>query len=219
MINYAIPDHAISQKLKTVFKKLFDSSCLVSFRDNEEFDKIFERTNSIMKVSEAKFLILDDDKLLHDYKKFWAAHFIDEFDIYNDFMQQAASYLLSMFEHVKRFLMMILDLEKMKLHEKATLGTIVTTISLKCGYSRNSLNELFDVETRNIIGHDNWYYKEKNFVYKDDNCVEKEMTLKELVEKLKYVTGLSSGIAMAWKPYILKLEIDRYKENNRNTST
>ena len=219
MVNYAMPDHITLQKLTTVFKKLFDADCLIAFKDNEEFDKIFERTNSIMKISEAKFVILQDDELLDNYKKFWAGHFINEFDIYNDFMQQAASYLLSMFEHIKRFLMMFLDLKKMKLREKSTLGIIVIEISKKCGYSWDSLNDLFDVNTRNIIGHDNWYYKEKNFAYKDENGVEKEITLSELVEKIKYVTSLSSAIAMVWQPYMVKLEIDRYKENKRNVST
>lgn len=218
MVNYAIPDHITLQKLTTVFKKLFDADCLIAFKDNEEFDKIFERTNSIMKISEAKFLILQDDELLDNYKKFWAGHFINEFDIYNDFMQQAASYLLSMFEHIKRFLMMFLNLDKMTLKTTATYGQIVGKIANTCDYPWKELSELFDVETRNIIGHDNWYYNEKKFAYKDEG-VEKEITLSELVEKIKYVTSLSSGIAMALQPYMVKLEIDRYKENKRNVST
>jgi len=211
MPNYAIPDYDVYEKLTTVFKKLFDADCLIAFKDNIEFDKIFERTNSIMKVSEAKFLILDDDELLCSYKKFWAPYSITEFDIYNDFMQQAASYLLSMFEHIRRFLMMFLDLDKMRLKTIATYGQIVGKIANTCDYTWKELSELFDVETRNIIGHDNWYYNEKKFAYKDKG-VEKEITLSELVEKIKYATSLSSGVAMALQPHMVKLEMDRAKK-------
>lgn len=205
MPNYAKPDYGVSEKLTTVFKKLFDSDCLIAFKDNAEFDKIFERTNSIKKISEAKFLILDDDKLLCSYKKFWRTYYITEFDIYNDFMQQAASYLLSMFEHIKRFLMMFLNLEKMELKTTSTYGQIVGKIANTCNCTWSELSELFDVKTRNIIGHDNWYYNNKKFAYKDEG-VEKEITLSELVEKIKYTTSLGNGVAMGLQPYMMKLE-------------
>lgn len=206
MTGYAIADYATQEKLHEILKKLYEKNCLIPFKDNEEFDKIFRRTNSIMHVSEAKYLILGDEELLKEYKRFWAGHFVDEFDLYNDFMQQAASYLLSMFEHIKRFFLMILNLEKLGLNEKSTLGTIVSKIGDTCDESWESISKLFDIDTRNIIAHDNWYYKEKKFAYNDQNNIEQIIPLNKLVEKIKYATALGGAVSIAWFKYMPTLE-------------
>ncbi len=206
MANYAIPDTTTQQKMNEIFKILFENECLIPFEDNDKFDKIWERTNSIMKISEAKYTILEDEELLRKYKLFWAGHFINDFDIYNDYFHQAASYLLGMFEHTKRFLLMVLDKQKLGISDRSTYGSIVIRIAQKCNLNEDELKELFDLETRNVIGHDDWYYSDKHFTYVDDGC-EKKISITEFVEKIRYATALSSAIAIAWNKYFLMLEL------------
>lgn len=210
MTNYAVPDRETQTKMDENFKLLNEQKCLVPFKDTIKFDKIFERTNSTMKISEAKYEILQDPEFLHKYKLFWGGHFINDFDIYNDYFQQAASYFLSMCEHNKRFLSMILDLEKLHITMKLPpYGTIVSKISQKCNMNDLEMSNFFEIPTRNIIGHDDWYYVDKNFAYLDKNDVEKQITITEFVHKIRSITALSSAIAMAWKPYVLNLELTR----------
>ena len=205
-MNYAIPDYVIKQKIDKIFKTLFDKELLdTSWEDDDKFHKIWRRTNSIMKISEAKYIILLNDDLLKKYKNFWAGHFIEEFDIYNDFFQQAASYLLSMYEHIKRFLLLILDKKKLSLKNKSTYGGIITKIAQNCSYDEKELLELFDVSTRNIIGHDDWYYSDKNFTYEDSNGNEKKITIEEFVKRIYHVTSLSSAVSVSWFQYVLPL--------------
>ena len=206
MANYAIPDYETKQKIDKIFKTLFDKELLdSSWGDDDKFDKIWRRTNSTMKISEAKYTILQNDELLRKYKNFWAGHFIDEFDIYNDFFQQAASYLLSMFEHIRRFLLLILNKKKLSLKNKSTYGSIIIKIAQNCSYDEKELLELFDVSTRNIIGHDNWYYSDKNFIYEDSNGIEKIITIEEFVKRIYHVTSLSSAVSVSWFQYVLPL--------------
>ena len=206
MSNYAIPTDHVQQKMNDIFKKLFDNGYMIPFEDNDKFDKIWERTNSIMKISEAKYTILQDEELLRKYKLFWAGHFINDFDIYNDYFHQAACYLLGMFEHNKRFLLMILNKEKLNISERSPYGTIVTRIAQKCSFDEIELKKLFDLETRNVLGHDDWYYSDKHFAYEDENKCEKKISITEFVEKIRYCTALSSAIAVAWNKYFLQLE-------------
>lgn len=207
MTNYAIPDYIIKQKIENIFKTLFDQKLLDNNWDegDDKFHKIWERTNSIMKISEAKYIILQDDELLRKYKIFWAGHFIEDFDIYNDYFQQAASYLLSMFEHIKRFLLMILNKKKLSLKNKSTYGSIITKIARNCGHDEKELFKLFDVETRNIIGHDDWYYSDKKFTYEDPNGVVKTLTIEEFVKRIYHTTALSSAVSVSWFEYVIPL--------------
>lgn len=207
--NYALPDNETQRKMDEIFKLLNEQECIIPFKDTSKFDKIFERTNSTMKISEAKYEILQDTQFLHKYKLFWGGHFINDFDIYNDYFQQAASYFLSMCEHNKRFLLMILDLEKLHITEKSPYGSIVSKISQKCKMNDLEISNFFEVPTRNIIGHDDWYYSGKNFAYLDKDKVEKQITITEFVHKIRYITELSSAIAMAWGPYAPQLEVKR----------
>lgn len=207
MVNYATPDAAVQQKMNDIFEILFKNEYMIPFEDSDKFDKIWERTNSIMKISEAKYMILQDEELLHKYKLFWRDYFINDFDIYNDFFHQAASYLLSMFEHNKRFLLMILNKRKLGISNRSTYGTIVTRIAQKCKLDEDELRELFDTKTRNVIGHDDWYYSDKYFTYVDDDECEKKVSITEFVEKIRYTTALSSSIAIAWNKYFIQLEL------------
>lgn len=201
-----MPDNVTQQKMNDIFEVLFKNDFMIPFIDSDKFDKIWKRTNSTMKISEAKYMILQDEELLHKYRLFWGGYFIDDFDIYNDYLQQAASYLLSMFEHIKRFLLMFLNKEKLNISDRSTYGLIVSIIAQKCKFDENDLKKLFDLETRNIIGHDDWYYSDKHFAYLDDDDNEKKISITELVEKIRYITALSTSIAVAWNKYILKLE-------------
>ena len=213
--NYAIPNEQTQTKMDKIFELLCTKGILIPFKDTIKFDKIFERINSTMKISEAKYGILQDGEFLHKYKLFWGGHFINDFDIYNDYFQQAASYFLSMCEHNKRFLSMILDLEKLGLRlEKATYGSIVVRISQKCGLDEEEMKNFFEIPTRNIIGHDEWYYCDKNFAYLDDAGNEQQITLTDFVIKIRSITELSSAIATAWGNYAVDLEFKRAQERN-----
>ncbi len=214
-MNYAIPDYVMKQKIDKIFKTLFDKGLLESdWEDNDKFHKIWSRTNSIMKISEAKYIILQNEDLLRKYKIFWAGHFIEDFDIYNDYFQQAASYLLSMFEHIKRFLLMILNKKELSLKNKSTYGGIITKIAQNCSYDEKELLELFDVPTRNIIGHDDWYYSDKNFTYEDSNGVEKIIAIEEFVKRIYHVTSLSSAVSVSWFQYVVPLLSNNSKTKN-----
>ena len=74
-----------------------------------------------------------------------------------------------------------------------------------CGSDEKELLELFDVSTRNIIGHDDWCYSDKNFTYEDSNGIEKRITIEEFVKRIYHVTALSSAVSVSWFEYVLPL--------------
>ena len=218
-MNYNLPDQD-KQTIQDTFKILYDKGYLIQIKDNKEINKIHNRTISIMQMSEMKYIIFDDDDLLKKYEKFWMPYNITRVDIYNDFVHQIASCMLSIFELIKKFLLRVLDLDKLKLKEKSMLGEIISKINSKCDYPKNHLTDLFDIKTRNIIAHDNWYYKEKNFAYKNENDNEVEITLEKLVEKIKRIIEINNqiNIICSWsKPAEFSRNLKNYIDFIKST--
>jgi len=200
-----------SVKINELFEKLNQDSLLVPFTDDSTIDKISERNNSIMHISEMKYMILTDVDLFKKYKNFWIPFDVSEFDLYNDYIQQGATYILGLFEMLRRFLLMFLDLKKLKLNEKSSLGKITFSISKKSNFRKKELEDLFMLEIRNIIAHDSWYYEGKNFCYKAKGIVNK-LDLDEFVQTIVDVTDFTTSIAIHWWQYVPKLEFERIKK-------
>ena len=104
-----------SRRTVKLLEMLNENELLIPFIQDPIIDKIFERNNSTMHISEMKYMIITDEKFLENYKKFWSPFDVNEFDLYTDFIQQGASYILGLFELLVRFLRMILDPKKLNL--------------------------------------------------------------------------------------------------------
>ncbi|MCH7969280.1 MAG: hypothetical protein IH841_08580 [Thaumarchaeota archaeon] len=204
-----------SKKTSQLFEKLDSNNMLIPFNDDPKFDKIFERNNSTMHISEMKYMIFTDVEFFKKYKKFWLPFDVNEFDLYNDFIQQGASYVLGLFELLKRFLLMILDVKKLQINEKSTLGNIIFKISKETNLNKNELEDLLMLKIRNIIAHDSWYFEEKNFCYEEDG-ITKKLTLEDFVQLIVNVTDMTNSIAMHWGKYIPKLEFERMRKKMRS---
>ena len=191
-----------------LFKKLDENNLLVPFTDNTDIDEISKRNNSTMHISEMKYMILTDEGFFEKYKKFWVPFDVTEFDLYNDFIQQGATYILGLFEMFKKFLLMILDTKKLKINEKSPLGKILYAISKTPNFEKNELENLFMLEVRNIIAHDNWYFEEKNFCYKENGVI-KKLNLDEFVQLIVDVTDVTNSVYLQWGQYMPKLEFER----------
>lgn len=200
-----------SIKVNQLFEKLDSNKLLIPFNDDPKFDKIFARNNSTMHISEMKYMILTDDELFKKYKNFWIPFDVNEFDLYNDFIQQGSSYILGLFELFKRLLLMILDMKKLQLNEKSTLGNIIFAISKITDLNKNELEDTLMLKIRNIIAHDSWYFEEKNFCY-EENGIIKKLNLQDFVQLIVNVTDMTNSIAMHWGQYIPKLEFERMKK-------
>ena len=200
-----------SKKTSQLFEKLDSNNMLIPFNDDPKFDKIFERNNSTMHISEMKYMIFTDVEFFKKYKKFWLPFDVNEFDLYNDFIQQGASYVLGLFELLKRFLLMILDVKKLQINEKSTLGNIIFKISKETNLNKNELEDLLMLKIRNIIAHDSWYFEEKNFCYEEDG-ITKKLTLEDFVQLIVNVTDMTNSIAIHWGKYIPKLEFERMRK-------
>lgn len=204
-----------SKKTSQLFEKLDSNKMLIPFNDDPKFDKIFERNSSTRHISEMKYMIFTDVEFFKKYKKFWLPFDVNEFDLYNDFIQQGASYVLGLFELLKRFLLMILDIKKLQINEKSTLGSIIFTISKETDLNKNELEDLLMLKIRNIIAHDSWYFEEKNFCYEEDGII-KKLTLEDFVQLIVNVTDMTNSIAMHWGKYIPKLEFERMRKKMRS---
>lgn len=191
--------------------KLNEKKIIIPFNDDVDFDKIFERNNSTMHISEMKYIILTDSNLYEKYKKFWQGFNVNGFDLYNDFIQQGASYILGLFEMLRRFLLMILDMKKLKLNEESPLGTIIHNISKTTRIKKEELNKLFMLRVRNIIAHDSWYFEKKKFCYRDNEEI-KKLDLEEFVQLIKDITDFTTAVAISWHKYVPNLEFQRMKE-------
>ena len=204
-----------SKKTSQLFEKLDSNNMLIPFNDDPKFDKIFERNNSTMHISEMKYMIFTDVEFFKKYKKFWLPFDVNEFDLYNDFIQQGASYVLGLFELLKRFLLMILDIKKLQINEKSTLGNIIFKISKETNLNKNELEDLLMLKIRNIIAHDSWYFEEKNFCYEEDGII-KKLTLEDFVQLIVNVTDMTNSIAIHWEKYMPKLEFERMRKKMRS---
>lgn len=199
-------------KVDKLFKKLNENHLLVPLKDEPLFDKISSRSFKTVKIIETKYMLLKDEEFFNKYKKFWAQFFIDEDDIYHDFIQQSAACVLSEFEYTKRFLRMILDLDKLKIKSTATLGEILNSISKNCGIDKTEINDLFNLELRDIIAHDGWFYDGKNFCYEKKNGETIRLTFEDFEQIIKNLNELMAAIAACWYQYVPNLELQRYLE-------
>ena len=116
--------------------------------------------------------------------------------------------MLGLFELLRRFLLMILDLKKLNLNDISPLGNIVYAIAKKCNWDKLELQDIFMIKIRNVIAHDSWYFEDKNFCY-DENDTVKRFNLEEFVKLIGNVTDLSNSVVMNWRPYMVNLELER----------
>jgi len=200
------------EQVDELFKKLDSNNLLVPFTDNSDIDEISRRNNSTMHISEMKYMILTDEGFFKKYKNFWIPFEVTEFDLYNDFIQQGATYILGLFEMFKKFLLMILDTKKLEINDRSTLGNIFHAISKTPKFEKKKLENLFMLEVRNMIAHDNWYFEEKNFCYKENGVV-KKLNLDEFVQLIVDVTDVTNAVYLQWGQYMPRLEFERRKKN------
>ncbi len=196
----------IPPKVDELFKKLNENNLLIPFKEDPLWDKISSRNNLTIKILEAKYMILEDKELFNKYKKFWSQFFINEDDVYHDYIQQSASFILSGFEYTKRFLRMVLNLEKLNIKTTATLGQLLEAISEQCKIDKNELLNLFNLELRDIIAHDSWFYEQKDFCYKKINGKIIRLSFKDFHQAIKNLNELMASIAISWRPYGVDLE-------------
>jgi hypothetical protein len=108
---------------------------------------------------------------------------------------------------------MILDTKKLKINNKSPLGKIFYAISKTPNFGKKELENLFMLEVRNMIAHDNWYFEEKNFCYKEDGIV-KKFNLDEFVQLIVDVTDVTNAAYLQWGKYVPRLEFERREKEN-----
>lgn len=199
-------------EVEQFFKILDENNLLIAFNDNDMIDKIGKRLDPIAKILEAKYMIITDKDFFNKYKKFWSQFFITEDELYQDYMQQTSAMILSQFEFLKRFLRMILDLKKLKIKEIATLGEIITSISKNSKLSKSKLQNLFNLEMRDVIAHDSWYYENKDFCYKKKDGSTIQLTFEEFHDMIKNLSELMALISVNWFQYVPDLELKRARD-------
>lgn len=199
-------------EVERFFKILNENNLIIAFDDDTLIDKIAERLNMTAKILEVKYMIITDSEFLNKYQKFWSQFFITDDELYNDYIQQSSAIILSEFEFLKRFLRTFLDLKKLNIQKTATLGEILTSISKHTKLPKLELQNLFNLEMRNVIAHDSWYYEKRDFCYKkkDGNII--RLTFEDFHIMVKNLNELMSLISVNWFQYVPDLERERYEK-------
>ena len=71
---------------------------------------------------------------------------------------------------------------------------------------------MFNLELRNIIAHDGWFYKEKDFCYKKTNGKIIRLNFKDFEQTIKNQQELIASIVGSLNYYMPDLEIQRRLE-------
>lgn len=109
--------------------------------------------------------------------------FSDE-DWFVDYIHHITSYILAEFELLKRFLRIILDKDQLKFSDTAMYGTIIDKMEKKVSFKKNELEELFEINVRNMLAHDSWLIENSNEIsYKDLGGTSHTLSLEELSKK------------------------------------
>ena len=102
---------------------------------------------------------------------------------------------LATYESLKRFFLETLDLEKLneitkeKIHSTSTWGSLSRAISKIPCVNQKVITDLFDVDFRNALAHDTWYFEDISMKYLDMKGNVVTVPFKVLVPKIHTIFG------------------------------
>lgn len=102
---------------------------------------------------------------------------------------------LATYEALKRFFLETIELEKLneitkeRIHSASTWGSLTRAISRVPCVDQRVITELFDVDFRNALAHDTWYFENNSLKYLDMKKNIVTILFKDLVPKIHTIFG------------------------------
>ncbi len=170
--------------------------------------EINERIQTSVKILDKKLGHMDTDEQIDNYfVKMGELGFTPEESVY-DSLLHTVSLGISVYEVSKMFLFVILDKSKVNVQETMPLGKFLRTLGGKLYQDKKLIENLvsfFDVNFRNRLAHEKWWYKNRffNYVDEDDNNTVKQLTMEQLQKKFIQISLILT--------YLSKIYIEKYQ--------
>ena len=158
----------VNQPTSDLMDELHTKNLLLDIigQQSSEFTKIW---NVVLRHANNQFVLIKKSKIRNtsneSYLKNVANTNFNEQDEKIDFVHHLASYILSEFELLKRFLRVILNQNQLGFTNTATYGRIINDMADNTTPSRDDLKNLFDVGLRDMLAHDSWLINNNCEVY------------------------------------------------------
>jgi len=189
----------IDKQVATYLELLFLKGLLVKGEIN--FQNIIERAQKTVDILEKKEKIFQDQKQYENYKNDLSKYGFTEDDISHEFFSQAVHSMLAHFEILKRFLREILNKQKLGIGAVDMFGEIIDKMGTGFGFNKaekESFKALFNVEMRNVIGHDSWYYKDRKFAYKKPSGTEVVLDFGDVYADILFLNHLMTSLSLQY---------------------
>lgn len=204
----------IKENVELIFAQLDSLKLLIRQRGkaNPTLVKQFFRIWNDQNILRRKMDIVQNDKVLKKYLEAITPFGLTEEDFMFDFVRHMASFYLSETEMLKKVFREMLDLKKMKLKSTATLGEILEQVAHRCGIRKKEMKQLFNIELRDAIAHDSWYFEDRKFTYKTKGGKKEQWTYKEFGGELISLSVLTEQISLN---YIKRFQPEQVPEAER----
>ena len=201
----------IEENVELIFTQLEKFKILVHQKGkaNQTLVKQFIRIWFDQDILRSKTNIFQNPDILKKYLETNATFGITEEIFMFDFVRHMASFYLSEIEMLKKIFRNMLDLKKLNLNPTVTLGEMLEAISKRCGIGKKELKQLFNVEFRDAIAHDSWYFENRKFTYKTKGGKIEQWTIEEFGGELISLSILTEQICLK---YLKKFVPDKASE-------
>lgn len=201
----------ITENVELIFTQLEKFKLLIHQKGkaNQTLVRQFVRIWTDQDNLRTKTTILQNPETFKKYLDANAAFGLTEEIFMFDLMRHMASFYLSEIEMLKKIFRDMLDLKRLNLNPTATLGEMLEALSKRCGINKQSMKQLFNVEFRDALAHDSWYFENRKFTYKTKGGKIEQWTIDEFGGELISLSVLTEQICLK---YLKKFEPDKVSE-------
>lgn len=191
------------KKVDELFELLDQENLLIknSRVVEHSFIQIFNKLYAMQDSLDRKKQIFEDDEKFQKFLEKNSEYGITKENFMFDFRVSSVHYLLSLQEMISRFLVEILDIERLEINkDRAMLGTTIKKIAeyrdsqRKPVFLEEGLRTVFSVKMRNTLGHDKWWFDNDNkFCTVDGDIFTEEEFYGEIVSSSILLMSISTS--------------------------
>jgi len=190
----------IKENVKLIFSQLEKFKLLVhpKGKADQTLVKQFQRIWTDQDILRGKTNMLQNPDVFKKYLEVNATFGLTEEIFMFDLVRHMASFYLSEIEMLKKVFRDMINLKKLNLKPTATLGEILEAIAKRCGINKKGMKQLFNVEFRDAIAHDSWYFENRLFTYKTKGGKVEQWTIAEFGGELISLSVLTEQICLKY---------------------
>ena len=182
----------IESDVSKIYRIINEKKCFQESDFNERYQPQLQRNMIQFKNISTKLLVVKSKskEYLNWYKVNMPKFRFDESDFQLEVMTLFCQHGLSTFELLKRFLLNTMNLTEIntktnsKLKVTSMLGDVVSVMKKITVIKNNQINDLINVEFRNTLAHDSWYFENSIFKFKNTKGISCQLSIDEVYSSI-----------------------------------